>query len=549
MFNTSSVPAGSFIEDVGTGIILSYGVNTPQAGVRTTSVVGGIFRLDTRSTQQEFTVIGLATGGSTESQRIGINLQNGNTILAPAAGNVGVGISAYGTMGSKFQVNGNAAIGYSASTAAPTNGLAVSGNVVFGGTASVIANYTSLTINGTSGSFTEYQQAAGNTFRVGADLSDGGFLYTQGNTAIRFGTNGSLERMRITNGGNVGIGTTTIGSKLQVNGNAAIGYSASTAAPTNGLIVAGNAYFGGQIAALTDVMQLRGTGNVIIAMQSTVNTQFSGMNLYNETGTLAGSFALGNSGTGSFSNNFFLGPRTASGNLLFVTGASGTTRMTMTNNGELQFTPAANTSVLSTTGAYSLTGANAQSLIDLAGTWNTTGNPTAIKLNITNTASGSTAKLIDLQVGGTSQFLVDKSGATTINNLLSVTPSVANVGAIKVDNFSLTGSDQTSMVSLTGTWNTTGNPTAIKLNITNTASGATADLMELQVGGTSQFTVDKSGNTIMTGSVKTGAPSGGTADTWKLGTKVASSVVFDDNDYLEVEVGGVAYRVALVNLA
>jgi hypothetical protein len=221
----------------------------------------------------------------------------------------------------------------------------------------------------------------------------------------------------------------------------------------------------------------------------------------------------------------------------------------MTNNGELQFTPAANTSVLSTTGAYSLTGANAQSLIDLAGTWNTTGNPTAIKLNITNTASGSTAKLIDLQVGGTSQFLVDKSGATTINNLLSVTPSVANVGAIKVDNFSLTGSDQTSMVSLTGTWNTTGNPTAIKLNITNTASGATADLMELQVGGTSQFTVDKSGNTIMTGSVKTGAPSGGTADTWKLGTKVASSVVFDDNDYLEVEVGGVAYRVALVNLA
>jgi hypothetical protein len=265
-----------------------------------------------------------------------------NIIYSDASGNIGLNTT---TVGSRLQVNGGAAIGYSASTAAPTNGLAVSGNV--------------------------------------------------------------------------GIGTTTIGSRLQVNGGAAIGYSASTAAPTNGLIVAGNAYFGGQIAALTDVMQLRGTGNVIIAMQSTVNTQFSGMNLYNETGTLAGSFALGNSGTGSFSNNFFLGPRTASGNLLFVTGASGTTRMTMTNNGELQFTPATNTSVLSTTGAYSLTGANAQSLIDLAGTWNTTGNPTAIKLNITNTASGANSLLMDLQVGGTPEFRVTRTGNVVVNGSTS----------------------------------------------------------------------------------------------------------------------------------
>ena len=42
--------------------------------------------------------------------------------------------------------------------------------------------------------------------------------------------------------GKIGLGTSTIGSKLQVNGNAAIGYSASTAAPTNGLAVNGFVY-------------------------------------------------------------------------------------------------------------------------------------------------------------------------------------------------------------------------------------------------------------------------------------------------------------------
>ena len=53
-------------------------------------------------------------------------------------------------------------------------------------------------------------------------------------------TTSTLERMRITSGGSVGIGTTSPGSTLQVNGGAAVGYSTSTAAPTNGLAVSGS---------------------------------------------------------------------------------------------------------------------------------------------------------------------------------------------------------------------------------------------------------------------------------------------------------------------
>jgi hypothetical protein len=164
-------------------------------------------------------------------------------------------------------------------------------------------------------------------------------------------------------------------------------------------------------------------------------------------------------------------------------------------------------------------------------------------LNITNTASGTGADLMELQVGGVNQFIVGKSGSGYFKDMLTVEPQTANTSAIKTDGYSLTGSNAQSLLAMTGTWNTTGNPTAIKLDITNTASGSSSYLMDLLVGGTTQFRVAKDG------AIRTTAPTGGTADNWKFGTKVASSVVFDDNDYLEVEVGGTLYRVALVNLA
>lgn len=73
------------------------------------------------------------------------------------------------------------------------------------------------------------------------------------------------------------------------------------------------------------------------------------------------------------------------------------------------FTAAANATGIGMSG-FSLTGANAQSMLDLAGTWNTSGTPTGLKLNVTDTASNANSALMDLQVGGVSQFAVGKSG-------------------------------------------------------------------------------------------------------------------------------------------
>jgi hypothetical protein len=99
-------PAALFTEV--SGSILSYAINTSQIGTRNTGVVGGIFRLDTRTGvfadgAQSFVVFGVPTGGS-ELSRIIVSLQNGTTVLVPNGGNVGVGIT---SPSAKLHVSGN----------------------------------------------------------------------------------------------------------------------------------------------------------------------------------------------------------------------------------------------------------------------------------------------------------------------------------------------------------------------------------------------------------------------------------------------------------
>lgn len=84
----------------------------------------------------------------------------------------------------------------------------------------------------------------------------------------------------------------------------------------------------------------------------------------------------------------------------------------------------ANTAAITITG-YSLTGSNATSMITGTGTWNTTGTPTALFINITDTASNAASLLADLQVGGSSKFKVTKGGAATFAGIISV-PGGAN---------------------------------------------------------------------------------------------------------------------------
>jgi len=84
-------------------------------------------------------------------------------------------------------------------------------------------------------------------------------------------------------------------------------------------------------------------------------------------------------------------------------------------------------------------------------------------------------------------------GANTFTALQTITQAAANAGILASTGYSLTGSNATGMIDLAGTWNTTGTPTAIKLNITDTASNAASLFVALQVSSVSKFEVDKLG--------------------------------------------------------
>jgi hypothetical protein len=73
--------------------------------------------------------------------------------------------------------------------------------------------------------------------------------------------------------------------------------------------------------------------------------------------------------------------------------------------------------------------------MDLAGTWNTTGTPTLIKANVTDTASNAASLLMDLQVGGTSRFEVTKAGAVLAADGTNSAPSHSFISATNLGFF------------------------------------------------------------------------------------------------------------------
>lgn len=85
----------------------------------------------------------------------------------------------------------------------------------------------------------------------------------------------------------------------------------------------------------------------------------------------------------------------------------------------------------------------------------------------------------------------------------------ADQPALQVTSYAVTLNGNAPLLDLSGVWNTSGGPTAIKLNITNTQSFAPlARLMDLQVGGVTKWNVDAFGNVVQQGTLAMGGAIG-----------------------------------------
>ena len=102
---------------------------------------------------------------------------------------------------------------------------------------------------------------------------------------------------------------------------------------------------------------------------------------------------------------------------------------------------------------------------------------------ITNSQSFSLAPTGNVLIGTTTDagYKLDVNGTARVSGTTTITPAT------------LTGATATSALDISQTWNTTGAPIALKVNITDTASAALSDLISLQVGGSVRFRVLKSG--------------------------------------------------------
>lgn len=110
--------------------------------------------------------------------------------------------------------------------------------------------------------------------------------------------------------------------------------------------------------------------------------------------------------------------------------------------------------------AYSVSGASAVPMVDMSGVWNTTGEPTLVKYNVTNTASGTNSLLLDLQTSGTSRFKVDKNGNETITGALVIAGTLSGATTVTGAAVSISG-------GFTGTTGTITNITATNETVTS----------------------------------------------------------------------------------
>lgn len=259
--------ANTYLKNNGSGV-LTWDAGGGGGGVtsvsgttnRITSTGGSTPIIDISSAyvgQNSIQTLGNITSGSWLSTPIGSSYGGAGTVNGILRAN-GSGVVSQATSGIDYEVPLSFSIGLSRSSNTITNNLStgVSGGQTLIGSTSTNSGITYKTTTG-----------------VGSTGADHIF---------QVGNNGATEAMRMLNNANVGIGTSTPQSKVDIEGGLAVGatYSGTTAAPTNGAIIEGNVGIG--VSAPTSKLQIAaGTQTDLIPamyVSSTLPTVMTGAN-------------------------------------------------------------------------------------------------------------------------------------------------------------------------------------------------------------------------------------------------------------------------------
>jgi len=91
---------------------------------------------------------------------------------------------------------------------------------------------------------------------------------------------------------------------------------------------------------------------------------------------------------------------------------------------------------------------------------------------------------------------------------------------------------------------------SLTLKPQNSTTGEVPAFRVQNSSGTNQFSINTNTSAAeFAGTIKTAAPSGGTAASWKLGERVASSgLTLNDTQYIQLDIAGTLYTLATVNL-
>ena len=109
-----------------------------------------------------------------------------------------------------------------------------------------------------------------------------------------------------------------------------------------------------------------------------------------------------------------------SGTINQTGGANGITRgiylnPTLTSAADFRAIESTNGRVVLTDTYSAGSGSLSGGLLSLSQTWNTTGNVTAVAINITNTASGTNSRIFDVVVNGSREFAIDRQGTIGVS--------------------------------------------------------------------------------------------------------------------------------------